>query len=67
MADKEIIRTTCTRDCYDSCGIAVVRQDGEVRKVLGDLADAGVDLSENRLRKKMEELTVEAKNQVMTE
>ena len=36
MADKEIIRTTCTRDCYDSCGIAVVRQDGKVRKVLGD-------------------------------
>ena len=33
---KEIIRTTCPRDCYDSCGIAVIRRDGVVRKVLGD-------------------------------
>ncbi|MEM7221974.1 MAG: molybdopterin-dependent oxidoreductase [Pseudomonadota bacterium] len=36
MANREIIRTTCTRDCYDSCGIAVVKEDGRVRKVLGD-------------------------------
>ena len=36
MANREIIRTTCTRDCYDSCGIAVVKVDGRVRKVLGD-------------------------------
>ena len=36
MAEREIIRTTCPRDCYDSCGIAVVRRDGAVRKVLGD-------------------------------
>ena len=33
---KEIIRTTCPRDCYDSCGIAVIKRDGAVRKVLGD-------------------------------
>ena len=34
--DKTIIRTTCPRDCYDACGIAVVkRADGLVR-VLGD-------------------------------
>ena len=33
---KEIIKTTCPRDCYDSCGIAVIKRDGEVRKVLGD-------------------------------
>jgi anaerobic selenocysteine-containing dehydrogenase len=33
---KTIIRTTCPRDCYDACGIAVVkRADGKV-KVLGD-------------------------------
>jgi anaerobic selenocysteine-containing dehydrogenase len=25
---REIIRTTCPRDCYDSCGIAVVKQNG---------------------------------------
>ena len=36
MAEKDIIRTTCPRDCYDSCGIAVVRRDGRVAKVLGD-------------------------------
>ena len=36
MSDKTIIRTTCPRDCYDACGIAVVkRADGLVR-VLGD-------------------------------
>ncbi len=36
MASREIIRTTCTRGCYDSCGIAVVKEDGAIRKVLGD-------------------------------
>jgi anaerobic selenocysteine-containing dehydrogenase len=34
--EKEIIRTTCPRDCYDACGIAVVKRDGVVAKVLGD-------------------------------
>ena len=33
---KEILKTTCPRDCYDSCGIAVIKRDGVVRKVLGD-------------------------------
>jgi anaerobic selenocysteine-containing dehydrogenase len=33
--EKTIVRTTCPRDCYDSCGIAVVRQGDRV-KVLGD-------------------------------
>lgn len=37
-SDKEIVRTTCPRDCYDACGIAVVRRDGRVAKVLGDPA-----------------------------
>lgn len=32
---KTIIRTTCPRDCYDTCGIAVVKRDGNM-KVLGD-------------------------------
>jgi anaerobic selenocysteine-containing dehydrogenase len=32
---KTVIRTTCPRDCYDSCGIAVVKRDGNM-KVLGD-------------------------------
>src|SRR3546814_3035125 len=32
---KTVIRTTCPRDCYDSCGVAVVKRDGSL-KVLGD-------------------------------
>jgi anaerobic selenocysteine-containing dehydrogenase len=31
----ELIRTTCPRDCYDACGIVVVKRRGETR-VLGD-------------------------------
>ena len=36
MAARDIIKTTCPRDCYDACGIAVVRRDGMIAKVLGD-------------------------------
>jgi anaerobic selenocysteine-containing dehydrogenase len=32
----EIVRTTCPRDCYDSCGILVVKRDGFARQVRGD-------------------------------
>jgi len=32
----EIVRTTCPRDCYDSCGIVVVKRDGLVSQVRGD-------------------------------
>jgi anaerobic selenocysteine-containing dehydrogenase len=35
---KDVIRTTCPRDCYDACGIAVLTKDGVVSKVLGDPA-----------------------------
>jgi hypothetical protein len=38
-----------------------------VRKVLGDMQDAGVEMSEHRLRKQMEECLATAKEQVMTE
>ena len=31
----EVILTTCPRDCYDACGVAVVKRDGHVR-VRGD-------------------------------
>jgi len=34
--ERDHIRTTCPRDCYDACGIVVVRRDGRVAKVLGD-------------------------------
>jgi anaerobic selenocysteine-containing dehydrogenase len=33
--DAQIIRTTCPRDCYDACGIVVIKRQGETR-VLGD-------------------------------
>jgi anaerobic selenocysteine-containing dehydrogenase len=32
----DVIRTTCPRDCYDACGIAVRIADGEVAQVRGD-------------------------------
>ena len=42
--------------------------DGDVvRKVMGDLEKAEIEMSEQRLRKKMGEFMVEAKQQVMTE
>jgi len=34
--EREIIRTTCPRDCYDACGMIAVREGGAVRKILGD-------------------------------
>jgi anaerobic selenocysteine-containing dehydrogenase len=35
MTEKQIIRTTCPRDCYDSCGLAAVKRNGKL-KILGD-------------------------------
>lgn len=37
-AAEEILLTTCPRDCYDSCGVAVVRRGGEVHAVRGNKA-----------------------------
>ena len=36
MTEMERIRTTCPRDCYDACGMVAAKQDGRVRKILGD-------------------------------
>src|SRR5262249_27868579 len=33
---QEIILTTCPRDCFDTCGIAVVKRNGAVAYVRGD-------------------------------
>ncbi len=33
---ESYVRTTCPRDCYDSCGIRVVLKDGEIDRVTGD-------------------------------
>lgn len=38
-----------------------------MRKVMGDIQSSGIDLSEHRVRKKIEELTAEAKHQIMEE
>ena len=38
-----------------------------VRKVMGDIAARNVDLSEHRVRKKMDELLAVAKEQIMAE
>ena len=38
-----------------------------VRKIMGDMEQAGAELSEHRLRKQMDELLAEAKEQVMNE
>jgi anaerobic selenocysteine-containing dehydrogenase len=32
----QIVRTTCPRDCYDACGITVLRRNGAVVHVRGD-------------------------------
>ena len=41
--------------------------DDVVRKVMGDLEAKGQEMTEHRLRKKMDELLLEAKQQVMIE
>ena len=33
---KQIILTTCPRDCYDTCGIAVIKRNGVITQVRGD-------------------------------
>ena len=34
--EKEVLKTTCPRDCYDACGIVAIKRDGQVTRVLGD-------------------------------
>jgi hypothetical protein len=46
---------------FDEPGDAAI-----LRKVLADLLARNIDLSEHRIAKKMEELSVEAKEQIMT-
>jgi len=41
--------------------------DDVIRKVMADLQAKGVDYSEHRLRSRMEEMMVEAKQQIMSE
>lgn len=61
-ADAEAYAREVVVADFDEPGIADL-----VRKVMADLASHNVELSEHRLQKKMEELLVEAKQQVMEE
>ena len=36
MAGDEIVLTTCPRDCYDACGIAVIKRNDAISWVRGD-------------------------------
>jgi anaerobic selenocysteine-containing dehydrogenase len=36
MQIRDIVKTTCPRDCYDACGIAVIRENAAISKVVGD-------------------------------
>lgn len=36
MTERETIKTTCPRDCYDACGIIVNKKNGVIANVLGD-------------------------------
>jgi anaerobic selenocysteine-containing dehydrogenase len=33
---EQVLTTTCPRDCYDSCGITVIKRDGVISAVRGD-------------------------------
>ena len=35
MPVDESVLTTCPRDCYDACGVEVVKRDGVIRHVRG--------------------------------
>lgn len=56
----------------DAYAKSVVRADFEeagdedvIRKLLGDLTSAGIEVDEPRIRARLEELTIEARAQVM--
>jgi hypothetical protein len=60
-ADAEAYAKEVVVADFDKSGDAAI-----LRKVLADLSARNIDLSEHRIAKKMEELTVEAKEQIMT-
>ncbi len=61
-ADAEAYAKEVVRADFEEPGDADV-----IRKIQGDAAPKNLDLSEHRIRKKMDELTAVAKEQVMTE
>ena len=36
MLQEDVVKTTCSRDCYDACGLAVYKENGIITKVLGN-------------------------------
>ncbi len=36
LDSEESVKTTCPRDCYDACGIHVVKRGGVILRVMGD-------------------------------
>ena len=36
LTEEEIVWSTCPRDCYDACGIQVVKRGGVILRVMGD-------------------------------
>ena len=61
-ADAEAYAKEVVKADFEEPGDADV-----IRKIQGDAAPKNLDLSEHRIRKKMDELTVIAKEQIMTE
>ena len=61
-ADAEAYAKEVVRADFEEPGDADV-----IRKIQGDAAPKNLDLSEHRIRKKMDELTAVAKEQIMTE
>jgi hypothetical protein len=61
-ADAEAYAKEVVKADFEEPGDADV-----IRKIQGDAAPKNLDLSEHRIRKKMDELTAVAKEQVMTE
>ena len=35
-SEKEVLKTTCPRDCYDACGVVAIKRNGAITRVLGD-------------------------------
>jgi hypothetical protein len=61
-ADAEAYAKEVVKADFEEPGDADV-----IRKIQGDAAPKNIDLSEHRIRKKMDEVTVIAKEQIMTE
>ena len=61
-ADAEAYAKEVVKADFEEPGVADV-----IRKIQGYAAPKNIDLSEHRIRKKMDEMTVIAKEQIMTE